>query len=182
MTQTAAPKPPADLPKRVLIIGSAGSGKSTAARLIGAALDLPVYHMDREVFWLPGWVERGKADQVAQVKRIVAKPGWVFEGNNSSTFAIREARADLLIWLDLPLPLRLWRVIRRNIRGRGASRPDMAEGCDERLSMLPGFLWFILRTARGSRRKQSKFYAGTRLPKHHFRNSIEVDQFVESLA
>jgi adenylate kinase family enzyme len=171
-----------DRPRRILVIGSAGSGKSTAARMIGKALGRPVYHMDREVFWLPGWVERDKADQLAQVARIVAKPTWVFEGNNSSSFAIREDRADLLIWLDLPLALRLWRVIRRNVRGWGTARPDMADECTERLSMLPSFLWFILRTGRESRRKQFKFYLETQLPKLRFRSSFEVNQFVEGFS
>lgn len=164
-----------------MVIGSAGSGKSTAARMLGEALDLPVYHMDREVFWLPGWVERDKADQVDQIRRVTALDAWVFEGNNSRTFDLREARADMLIWLDLPLALRMWRATKRAFVNRGQSRPDMAEGCVEKLSMLPGFLHFIVTTTAESTRKQSEFFERTALPKHRFARSADFNTFVETL-
>ena len=171
----------AEDPKRILVIGSAGSGKSTLARAIGLARDLPVYHMDRDVFYLPGWVERPKRDQLAQIERIIAEDAWVFEGNNSRSFAIREARAQMLIWLDTPLILRLWRVVKRGVMHNGQTRPDMAEGCAEKLSMLPGFIWFILRTARASRRKQSAFFEGTSLRKHRLRSTKAAKHLLDTM-
>ena len=167
--------------KRVLVVGNAGSGKSTAAKMIGEALGLPAYHMDRDVFWLPNWEERSKEDQVEQVKRIVAMDKWVFEGNNSRTFDIREARAEMLIWLDLPLLLRLWRVTKRAFLYSGQTRPDMAEGCNEQLNMLPSFWHFIISTNRESRRKQSAFFDRTHLVKHRFRSSRDFNAFVAKL-
>lgn len=164
-----------------MIIGGPGSGKSTLAVKMGAVLDLPVFHMDREMFWLSGWVERSKDDQLRQVERIVARDSWVFEGNNSRTFRLREDRAQMLIWLDVPLWLRLVRVVRREVFQRGTPRPDMADGCPERLTMLPEFLWFILSTARDSRRKQSAFFEATRLSRHHLRSVAETSAFVEGL-
>ncbi len=164
-----------------MIIGGAGSGKSTLAREIGAVLSLPVFHMDRDVFWLPGWVERAKDDQVRQVERIVAQERWVFEGNNSSTFHLRAARAEMLIWLDVPLWKRLFRAMRRNIRQRGKIRPDMAEGCTEQLRMLPGFVWFILSTAKRARTNQQRFFASTTLPKIRLTALREVNAYVETL-
>lgn len=169
------------IPKRVMIIGGPGSGKSTLATRMGAALGLPVYHMDREVFWLPGWQERAKDDQRRQIERIVALDAWVFEGNNSSSFSLREARADMLVWLDVPLWLRLVRVIRRSVRQNGQTRADMARDCPERLSMLPDFLWFILSTARSGRRTQGAFFDATRLMRYRLRSVSEVEAFVAGL-
>ena len=166
---------------RILIIGSAGSGKSTAALLIADKLRLRAYHMDKEVFWLRGWVERPRDDQVKQVERIVAQEAWVFEGNNSRTFLMREARAQMLIWLDVPLWLRLWRVTRRAIRQNGQTRPDMATGCAEDLRMLPGFWWFILRTAKESHRKQQAFFEKTPLQKHRLTSARAVNAFVAQM-
>ena len=167
--------------KRVLVVGSPGSGKSTAAKIIGKALGLPAYHMDREVFWLPGWEERSKEDQVEQVKRIVGMDEWVFEGNHSSTFDIRQARAEMLIWLDLPLLLRLWRVTKRAVRYKGQTRPDMADGCNEELRMLPEFWHFIFSTNRESWRNQCEFFDRTHLVKHHFKSSRDFNAFVATL-
>ena len=59
--------------------------------------------------------------------------------------------ADTLIWLDLPLALRLWRVLRRWAQYRGQTRPDLPENCPERLSFE--FFWFILRTSAKQRRR-----------------------------
>ncbi len=42
--------------KRLAIVGCAGAGKSTLARLLGQILGLPVFHLDA-LFWRPGWVE-----------------------------------------------------------------------------------------------------------------------------
>ncbi len=167
--------------QRIMIIGGPGSGKSTLARKLGARLALPVYHMDREVFWLPGWIERPRDDQLKQIERIVAQEAWVFDGSNSRTYHLRAARADLVIWLDPPLPLRLFRVIRRNLRQRGQSRPDMAEGCMEQLNMLPGFLLFILRTHRPTREKAWRFFEDTSLAKHRFTRLSEVEAFFNGL-
>jgi len=164
-----------------MIIGSAGSGKSTAARMLGQHYDLPVYHIDREVFWLPGWVERDKDDQVRQVARIVAQQDWVFEGNNSRTFHLRAARAEMLIWLDIPVWLRVLRAIRRTITTLGQPRPDMADGCVEKLSMLPGFLHFIVTTNVASRRKQAALFQRFTRPKHKFRRSRDFNAFVAGL-
>ena len=165
-----------------MIIGGAGSGKSTLARQIGTALNLPVFHMDREVFWLPGWVERSKDDQLQQVERIVALDAWVFEGNNSSTFHLRCARADMLIWLDVPLWKRLFRVVRRTTQQRGKSRPDMADGCTEELRMLPGFLWFIVSTAGDSGAKQKAVFTASALKKHRLTSFSETAALLRSLS
>jgi adenylate kinase family enzyme len=137
--------------------------------------------MDREVFWLPGWEERSRDAQLKQIERIIAQEAWVFEGSNSRTYHIREARAEMLVWLDAPLALRLWRVILRNIRQRGQSRPDMADGCVERLDMLPGFLWFIVSTYASSQRKARAFYEATSLPKHRFTRAAQVNAFAAGL-
>jgi len=42
--------------KRVLVIGSGGSGKATLARRLGERLGLEVIHLD-VMFWRPRWVE-----------------------------------------------------------------------------------------------------------------------------
>ncbi len=164
-----------------MIIGAPGSGKSTLAQMLGQRLQLPVYHMDRDVFWLPGWVERDKTDQLRQIERIVAQEAWVFEGFNSSTFHLRAARADTLIWLDVPLILRLYRVVRRNLRGLGQKRPDMAEDCPEQLDMLPGFLWYILRTWRRNHAKSKTFYEKFPRRKHRLTTLSQVNAFVASV-
>ncbi len=123
---------------RIMIFGGSGSGKSTLARQIGAALDLPIVHMDH-IYWQPGWVQR-PADQVLALALAAAKADrWVIDGNHSASMEARAARADLLVWLDIPRRTRVWHVLKRVATHWGRRRPDMAPGCPER------FDWPFLR-------------------------------------
>ena len=126
--------------KRVIIFGGSGSGKSTLARKIGAATGLPVIHID-PMYYRAGWVPRPKAETRALVLEASAQEAWVFDGNHHSTFPQRIARADHVIFLDLPTWLRMWRVVARAWDYRGQTRPDMAPDCPERLSMYFLFYW-----------------------------------------
>ena len=138
--------------RRVMVVGGPGSGKSTLARRLGAITGLPVHHMDR-IHWLPGWVERPREEKVAMARAVEAEERWVFEGGLSATYATRAARADALVWLDLPVALRLWRVARRWAAWRGETRPDLPPGCPERLD--PAFLAYILRSNARARRRNA---------------------------
>lgn len=64
--------------RRIMIIGQPGSGKSTLANMLGKKTGLPVYHIDREVHWLPGWVERPVEERAARCAKIHAKEQWIF--------------------------------------------------------------------------------------------------------
>jgi adenylate kinase family enzyme len=128
--------------KRIMIVGQPGSGKSTLAAALGEITDLPVVHIDR-IHWQFGWVERDKAEKTRLCREVEQQSRWIFEGGHSATWSSRVARADILVWLDRPVGLRLWRVLRRAIVGLGQTRPDMAEGCPERLRSLPEFIRYI---------------------------------------
>ncbi len=152
--------------KRVMVLGAPGSGKSTFAVALGAATGLPVYHMDM-IHHLPGWVERPKPEKIAMAGQVEARDAWVFEGGLSATYANRAARADTAIWLDLPLPLRLWRVVKRRWHYRGGlTRPDLPQDCPERVDWE--FLHWIITTNRTGRKKiQTTLDAAPHLIVHH---------------
>lgn len=127
--------------QRVLIIGPCGSGKSTLSRIVGDQLGLPVYHMD-QLGWLPGWIETEKEMLRERIEAVVATDRWVIEGNYGSTLHMRLPRADTVIYLDFPIRLCLWRLLRRTLNHRGHTRPDMTEGCPERFDFA--FFRYVL--------------------------------------
>jgi len=163
--------------KRVMVVGGPGSGKSTFARALGARTGLPVFHMDL-IHWLPGWVERPHDTKSHMTEEVHARDLWIFEGGHSATYPQRIARADTLIWLDLPLALRLWRVLKRWAQYRGQSRPDLPENCPEQLNLA--FYWFIVRTSKKQRRRHMAILTDTppHLTCHHLHNRAKVAEFL----
>ena len=126
---------------RVLIIGPCGSGKSTLARELAPRMGLPLVHMD-QLGWQAGWIETEKAELNVRLAEAVAGEEWLIEGNYGSTLAPRLERADTVIYLDFPIHLCLWRLMRRIVTLNGQSRPDMPEGCPERFDAA--FFLYVL--------------------------------------
>jgi adenylate kinase family enzyme len=126
--------------RRILLIGSGGAGKSTLARRIAARTGLPLIHLDA-LYWKPGWVETPAAQWRETVGGLLQRETWVMDGNYGGTLDLRLAACDTVIFLDLPPRICLWRAIKRRLRHRGESRPDMTPGCPERLDV--GFLLWI---------------------------------------
>lgn len=143
--------------KRVLVIGPCGSGKSTLARDLAPRMGLPLVHMD-QLGWQAGWVETEKAELNARLANIVAKDQWLIEGNYGSTLAPRLARADTVIYLDFPIRLCLWRLVKLILTHRGRSRPDMPEGCPERFDAA--FFWYVITWNSGPRVRTEARLAG----------------------
>jgi adenylate kinase family enzyme len=120
--------------RRVLIIGSGGAGKSTFASQLGERTGLPVVHLDA-LFWRAGWRETPREEWAARVEELIAADAWIMDGNYGGTMERRLAACDTVVFLDFPRALCLWRVIKRRAKFRGRSRPDVAEGCEERLTL-----------------------------------------------
>jgi adenylate kinase family enzyme len=170
--------------KRVMIVGGPGSGKSTLAQALGAATGLPVFYMDH-IHWKPGWQERSMEEKDGMTCDVHAKERWIFEGGHSRTYSDRLSRADTLIWIDLPIFLRLWRVLKRTVRDRGRSRPDLPDDCPERINMETlHFLNFIWRTRNSSRDKVSKIAKNppAHMTVHHLQSAKEVREFLGDMA
>ncbi|WP_226683082.1 P-loop NTPase family protein [Sutcliffiella horikoshii] len=140
--------------QRIMVIGvSAGAGKSTFAARLGKALDIQVFHLDA-FFWKPGWVEASIEEFSQSQKEIIKNHNaWIVEGNYTATFDIRAEKADVIIYLELPLRVCLYRVIKRWLTNLGNRRPDLGGECTERMEW--GFLKFIITTYR-ARKKAMK--------------------------
>ena len=132
---------------RISIIGYSGSGKSTLAALYGKAHSMPVLHMDT-AHWLAGWQERPKEERAAIVRRFLDENSdWAIDGNYSQVFyEERMEKADRIIFLNFNRFLCLYRAWKRKNQYAGRSRPDMTEGCEEKLDME--FALWILRDSR----------------------------------
>src|SRR5688572_4725457 len=95
--------------RRVLIIGSAGAGKSTLAQQLGAIVGLPVIHLDAH-YWNAGWKETPQEEWKQRVAELLRRDAWIMDGNYGSTLRERVEAADTVILLDLSRVRCLYRV------------------------------------------------------------------------
>lgn len=167
--------------QRVMVIGQPGSGKTTFARHLGAITGLPVVHIDR-IHYRAGWEERTQAEKTALCEGVHARDRWIFEGGHARTWPERLDRADTVIWLDLPLPLRFWRLIRRTVRHYGRARPEMPAGCRERFDLA--FFAFVWRTRdsgwQQARRLLDSAPEGKRI--HHLTTANQAEAYLAKAA
>ena len=119
--------------RKVLVIGSSGAGKSVFAARLAERTGLPLIHLDA-IYWGPGWVKTPKEAWARAVDELLARDAWVMDGNYAGTLDRRLAACDTVVFLDLPRTVCLWRAVKRRIVFHRRSRPDMTEGCDERLT------------------------------------------------
>ena len=120
--------------QRILVMGSSGSGKSTFARRLSDATGLPFVSLDA-LFWKPGWQAAEAAVFEARVTEATNRPGWVMDGNytNRPSGELRRERADTIIWFDLPRLTCMTGILKRIASSYGEVRPEMAEGCPEKI-------------------------------------------------
>ena len=102
-------------PCRVTVAGVSGSGKTTLTRRVAGLLDLPYTEMDA-LFHGPGWTPRPTFG--VEVDAVVSGDRWATEWQYDYARPLIAARADLLVWLDVPFPVVLGRVVRRTVRRR----------------------------------------------------------------
>lgn len=127
--------------KHILVIGSGGAGKSCFAAQLAARTGLPLIHLDA-YYWRSGWEALPDTEWIAKVDELLAGEQWIMDGNFGGTLERRLSACDTVVFLDLPMWLCLWRVVRRRIQFHGRARPDMTSGCNERLTV--DFLWWII--------------------------------------
>ena len=119
--------------KRVLIIGSGGSGKTTFAQRLAERTALPLIHLD-SLYWRAGWDPTPPDEWQNKVAELIKSDTWIMDGNYGGTLDIRLQACDTIVFLDIRRFVCLWRVMKRHFVHRGQVRPELPAGCPERLS------------------------------------------------
>lgn len=118
--------------ERVLVLGCCGAGKTRLSAHLARRLGLPLIHLDAH-YWRPGWSPTPTEEWRREVERLAAGERWVMDGNFKSSLDLRLPRADTVIFLDFGRARCLAGVLRRWVRWYGRVRPDLGEGCPERI-------------------------------------------------
>jgi adenylate kinase family enzyme len=117
----------------IFVVGTSGSGKSTAAKQL--ALKLGRKHVEIDsILWLPNWTKRSDSELTELLQMELASGPIVMDGN-FATKGIRPKPGDVLVFLDYPRWLVMTRLIRRSL-ARVVLRKTLWSGNQEEFRFL----------------------------------------------
>ncbi|MBW3622316.1 MAG: adenylate kinase [Armatimonadetes bacterium] len=128
------------------------SGKTTLAQALSERLGVPHVELDA-LHWEPNWTSATPERFRQRVAEALAGDTWVVDGNYSAVRDLVWDRANVLVWLDYPLPVILYRLVKRTVR-RVGTREELWNGNREDLKLhlsRDGLLYWVLTTYRRKR-------------------------------
>jgi adenylate kinase family enzyme len=169
--------------QRILVMGSSGSGKSTFARRLSEVTGVPFVSLDA-LFWKPGWQPSEEAAFEARVDAAARQPLWIIDGNytNRASGELRRQLADTVIWFDLPRRTCMTGILKRIASSYGEVRPEMAEGCPEKIDFE--FFRYVWTFRSRQRPKLLKYFEGLRPDQTFvcFTQRAQADRYLVNLA
>ncbi|GAB6109826.1 P-loop NTPase family protein [Fusibacter bizertensis] len=103
---------------KIYIIGNVGSGKTTLAKKLSRKLDIKNYEVDNIVHRNTklGRIKQSEEDQILEFKRINETNSWIIEGTFRPSCKYLLETADLIIFLDVSMKIRKYRIVKRFIK------------------------------------------------------------------
>ena len=170
--------------KRVAVFGNAGGGKSTLARNLAAITRLPLYTLD--IVQFPDGGNKPKISQGEYLKlhaELLNREAWIIDGFESVARTWeRFAKADTLIYVDLPLITHHWFVTKRLIKGLFANPPGWPDNTPVWESSMDSYkvLWRChFRLTPKYRQLVADLAASKRV--HHLKSLAEVRAFLDTV-
>jgi adenylate kinase family enzyme len=169
--------------QRVLVMGSSGSGKSTFAMRLSEITGIPFVSLDA-LYWRPGWLASDNAEFGQRVADIVRRPRWIIDGNFTGSGAgeLRRQSSDTVIWFDLPRRTCMFGILKRIARSYGQVRPEMGEGCPEKIDFE--FFRYVWTYRQRQRPKLLEYFEGLRAGQQLvcFTDRTQADDYLKDLA
>ena len=119
--------------RTVCVVGTSGSGKTTFARELAERLQIPHVELDA-LHHGPNWRQPSAEEFRETLEReLFARDSWVCcSAYHHKVGDLVPSHADTLVWLDLPLRVKLWRLYRRTA-SRLVRRTELWNGNRESL-------------------------------------------------
>lgn len=109
------------LPSKIFITGTLRSGKSYVSQKLSEKIGVPVCDLDTIVFTKPHCYtkETSPKERQERLNKIFIKDSWIIEGVNTGDWICDGyQKADIIIWIDIPAYVRLYRLLKRTLLRR----------------------------------------------------------------
>lgn len=168
--------------ERILIIGNAGSGKTTFAKKLASKTGLPLVHLDA-IYWTGDWEHISREEFDARLQQELEQPKWIMDGNFNRTIAHRLQYCDTVFYFDMPTWVCLWGITKRIFTNYGKVRPDMGGNCRERFDkQKPSLYKNVLRFNREHRQQYKNLLAAQKdVNVITFRSRKQVNKYLQGL-
>ncbi|MCO5142958.1 MAG: adenylate kinase [Oligoflexia bacterium] len=174
--------------RRINVIGSSASGKSTIAQLIAKKLELPYLEMDK-LFWEPNWKEPKDEVFFSRLSKAIEGSEWVLDGNYNRTLNIKWQRVEAIVWIDYSFFRTFLQAFQRAFI-RALHKKELWEGTGNKESFRKSFFSknsIILYSIKNYKKMRNRYLELKRDKKYEhirfiqLRNPKEVNKFIQSL-
>lgn len=110
---------------KVYVLGAPGSGKTFLAKKLSKTLGIEYFDLD-DFFWEKKYsMKRNEDERDRLLQKIVKKKQWIVEGVYTSWTGEVVKNSDLVIWLDSPTHVLMWRIFSRYLKDNKESLGSM---------------------------------------------------------
>jgi adenylate kinase family enzyme len=176
--------------KRISVVGSSGSGKTTVARRLAEALSVPHVELDA-LHWGENWSAATKAELSERVRAATTGERWVVDGNYWSKIGPQVwTTADTVVWVSPPRWRTIWQSVTRTVR-RATTRQESWGGNRESWRGLmfwrgkDSILWWAWTTYARTQERYAQAMNDpqwTHITFHRLRTRREIDRFIAQVS
>jgi adenylate kinase family enzyme len=170
---------------RINVVGTSASGKSTLAKAIAAKLGYAYVEMDA-LWFKEDWQNVSDEEFNVNVAEATKADAWVLDGNYTRTVHIKWQRVEMVVWVDMPFYITLYRAVKRAIV-RVVTQEPLWHGNREtwrKLLSKGSIVWWMIKTHKTNVLKYEAIMQDERYKHIQFvrlRSAKDVESFINEL-
>jgi len=170
--------------KRVFILGTVGSGKTSLARKLSEKLNIDHYDLD-DIFWTKKFnKKRNEKQRDELLKKIISKKKWVIEGVYTNWIEAGIEKSDLIVLLKIPFRTLIYRITKRTIKkekSKSKGKKKYNENLKDYMGLIKAAKKYYKKTHTGGYFKHKEFVDKHKVNFVILKSKKQINKFLEEL-